>query len=239
MNIKMNNESEFIFDDVLESGFTVVPNAILTDDRLTDTAIGLYCRIIRCKNIPSFKIYQSTLINEKNKKTKIANAIKELISTGWIEKQQLRNEKGHLCGVKYKVYSKAQPIENTNVKPKAENPISDKQNSVKPISDKQTLINKDNKKIKNKKNKDLSSSIKERKKDSIEEEELKEKIQKLKEETLGSFKYYDYKKLLKASNGDLDLVLYIYENTLNTVSDEKPIRNLVAYMLKSIENELS
>lgn len=235
----MNNESEFIFDDVLESGFTVVPNAILTDDRLTDTAIGLYCRIIRCKNIPSFKIYQSTLINEKNKKTKIANAIKELISTGWIEKQQLRNEKGHLCGVKYKVYSKAQPIENTNVKPKAEKPISDKQNSVKPTSDKQTLINKDNKKIKNKKNKDLSSSIKERKKDSIEEEELKEKIQKLKEETLGTFKYYDYKKLINAANGDLELILYIYENTLNIVSDEKPIRNLVAYMLKSIKNELS
>lgn len=104
----MNNESEFIFDEVLESGFTVVLNSILTDDRLTDTAIGLYCRIIRCKNTPNFKIYQSTLINEK----------------------------GHLYGVKYKVYSKAQYIENTNIKPKAE----------KSISDKQTLINKDNKK---------------------------------------------------------------------------------------------
>lgn len=78
------------------------------------------------------------------------------------------------------------------------------------------------------------------KKDLIEEDnkEFEEKVKRLKEETYGSFKYYDYKKLLRAANGDVDLVLYVYENTLNMVSDENPIKNLVAYMKKAIENEL-
>lgn len=76
--MKNKNLRERILDEVLENGFTVVPNAILTDDRLTDTAIGLYCKIIRCKNISNFKIYQSTLINEKIKKLRLLMQLKNL-----------------------------------------------------------------------------------------------------------------------------------------------------------------
>lgn len=74
--------------------------------------------------------------------------------------------------------------------------------------------------------------------DLTDDEDFKEKIKKLEEETLGSFTVYDCKKLLKAAKGDIDLVLHVYENTLSTVSDENPIKNLVAYMLKSIKNEI-
>ena len=70
------------------------------------------------------------------------------------------------------------------------------------------------------------------------DDDFKEKIKKIEEETLGSFTIYDCKKLLKAANGDVDLVLHIYEKTLSMVSDENPIKNLVAYLIKAIENEL-
>lgn len=70
------------------------------------------------------------------------------------------------------------------------------------------------------------------------DDDFKEEIKKIEEETLGSFTIYDCKKLLKAANGDVDLVLHIYEKTLSMVSDENPIKNLVTYLIKAIENEL-
>lgn len=69
-------------------------------------------------------------------------------------------------------------------------------------------------------------------------DELNKKIKKIEEETFGSFTTYDCKKLLKAANGDVDLVLHVYEKTLSMVSDENPIKNLVAYLIKAIKNEL-
>lgn len=72
----------------------------------------------------------------------------------------------------------------------------------------------------------------------LSDDDLNKKIKKIEEETLGSFTTYDCKKLLKAANGDVDLVLHVYEKTLSMVSDENPIKNLVAYLIKAIKNEL-
>lgn len=74
MNKAFNNETEFIFDDTLTEGFTVVPNSIFAFD-MSDTAIGLYTRILRVRNIPGWKIYQSALQNKSNGETKIRNAV--------------------------------------------------------------------------------------------------------------------------------------------------------------------
>lgn len=158
----MNNESEFIFDEILSEGFTVVPNAILNDSRLTYTAIGVYASIIRYKNIPGWKVYQSTLINSKNGKSKIQSAVKELIEAGYIEKIQLRNDKGRMCGVKYIVHSKSIiPVENTDFSPKTDFPTS-----VFPTSENQPLKKKNNKKEKENKINTLKERKKEEKKDT-------------------------------------------------------------------------
>lgn len=102
----MNNETEFIFDETLTEGFTVVPNNIFAYE-MSDGAIGLYSRILRVKNIPGWKIYQSTLQNKSNGESKIRTAINELIAYGFIEKITLR-ENGKISGIKYMVYSSSQ-----------------------------------------------------------------------------------------------------------------------------------
>lgn len=135
-----------------------------------------------------------------------------------------------LISEEYKELSDKNPIGTDR------NPIGTDENPDHTDKNPEQNINLINKSNINKSN-IYQSSIK---KDLIEEDnkEFEEKVKRLKEETYGSFKYYDYKKLLKAANGDVDLVLYVYENTLNMASDENPIKNLVAYMKKAIENEL-
>lgn len=70
--------------------------------------------------------------------------------------------------------------------------------------------------------------------------ELKRKIDELHEFTLGAFKLYDYRKFLNASKGDVEIIKYVYENTLELYSDEnrEPIKNMVMYIIKGIEKEL-
>ena len=145
---KMNNETEFEFDEILGMGFTTVPNGIFESD-LTFNAIGIYCTIIKMRNVNGWKVYQSTLVSDKNGRTKVMNGMKELIEKGWIEKVQLRNEKGHLNGVKYIVHSMP-----TTFQPKSEKPTSVKPTSGKPNSENVPLqINTNtNKKNTNKKN---------------------------------------------------------------------------------------
>lgn len=150
-NYKMYNESEFEFDEVLNMGFTSVPNSIFEDNRLTYNAVGIYCSIIRRKNMNNWKIYQSSLVNDTNGKCKIMSAMKELIECGWITKIQLRNIKGQLTGVKYTVYSSPQSTKCITQTPKSENrtsvkklekPTSENPKSENPTSEKQPLQKK-------------------------------------------------------------------------------------------------
>ena len=151
-NIKMKNEAEFIFDNVLNIGFTVVPNEIFDDERLTNNAIAVYCKIIRRRNIQGWKIYQSTLVNKRNGKDKIASAIKELVEYGWLTKERLRNEKGQVQGMRYTVYSTSQIKEESHVEPKADFPKQEKPKQEKPLLKRNNTTNKEitNKKITNK-----------------------------------------------------------------------------------------
>lgn len=94
----------------------------------------------------------------------------------------------------------------------------------------------------NNNNTNTSSSIKNENYCSLEDPaEVKRKIDDLYEFTLGTFKLYDYRKFLNASRGNVELVKYVYENTLDLYSDEnrEPIKNMVIYIIRGIEKELS
>lgn len=129
----MNNETEFEFDEILGMGFTTVPNKIFESD-LTFNAIGVYCTIIKMRNANGWKVYQSTLVSDKNGRTKVMHAMKELVEKGWIEKKQLRDKKGRINGVKYTIHGTP-----TAFLPKSEKPTSVKPTSEKPKSDNVTL----------------------------------------------------------------------------------------------------
>ena len=145
---KMKNETEFEFDEILGMGFTTVPNGIFESD-LTFNAIGIYCTIIKMKNANGWKVYQSTLVSDKNGRTKVMNGMKELIEKGWIEKVQLRDEKGRLNGVKYIIRSMPTAFLPKSEKPTSGNPTSEKPNSDNVPLQIKTNTNKENTNIPN------------------------------------------------------------------------------------------
>ena len=115
------NETTFEFGEGFGQGFTVIPNEILNDDRLSYKALGIYTQILQFQNSPTHKIYMKTLQKLKtDRESSITSGMKELIDLGYIERIRLRNEKGHVQGMKYIVHVK--PIENTTLEPKRENP---------------------------------------------------------------------------------------------------------------------
>lgn len=236
--------------------FTQVSNVAIRDKNLSLKAKGLYALIQSYLTIEDFVLYKSTLKkNCSEGETAFESTWKELKEKRYLIQYRLKNEAGQFY---YEYELMDSPLEEEitiqeeNQENKQEEIPKNSENHTPKTMGMDNIQGGDNTKWEkgvhnntdsnntdlNNTNINLSSSIKEDKKE-LTDEELKEKIQKLKEETLGAFKYYDYKKLIKASKGDIDLVLYVYENTLNIASDENPIRNLVAYMLKSIENELS
>lgn len=145
MSKRFNNQTYFQMGTGFEDPFTRVPNIILDEKNISAKALGIYVKIIRFQNSTDHKIYISNLANElKEGKDAIRSAIQELIDLGYIEREILRNEKGHMNGYVYTVH--AQPIEKSTNQPSSENPTSDK-----PISDNTTLKKKINKKENNKK----------------------------------------------------------------------------------------
>lgn len=149
----INNETYFEFDEDINEGFTTVPNYILNDTRLTYKAIGVYVQILQYRNTGKHKIYIKSLGNyRQDKKTAVSTGIQELEKYGYIVRIQLRNEKGHMNGVKYIVRMKpyVEHTEITTIEPKPENLISEN-----PISENTLLKIKYNKnKINKKENND-------------------------------------------------------------------------------------
>lgn len=128
----INNETYFEFDEILNTGFTTIPNTILNDTRLSFKAVGVYVQILQYRNTGSHKVYLKSLANYRtDKKTAVSTALKELEICGYISKEYIRNEKGQMQGMKYIV--RMNPIvkstENTTNEPNSENLISEKPTS--------------------------------------------------------------------------------------------------------------
>ena len=223
--------------------FTQVSNIAIKDQNLSLKAKGLYTLIQSYLTLENFTLYKVTLKKDCLEGEKaFENAWKELKDKGYLIQYKLKNDNGQFY---YEYELLDTPLENKSEKeieqknhpPKKE--CMDNIQYGKESMWKTGVYNNTNLNNTNLNNTNLNNNLSSnRNKKELTEEDLKEKIIKLKEETLGSFKYYDYKKLIKTANGDIDLILYVYENILNIASNENPIKNLVAYMLKSIENEL-
>lgn len=99
---KFKNETQFEFhSDFNNFPFTMVPNDIITDERLTHNALALYVRLCRVRNIPNWVVTQSSFINKKNGKDKISSAMTELINCGYISRNVLRKPDGTIAGWNY------------------------------------------------------------------------------------------------------------------------------------------
>ena len=123
-DFKFSNETYFELDGSFKEGFTVVPNYILNNRNLSYKAVGLYVQILQYQNSPTHKIYMKSLMTYKTDgESSVSSGISELINEGFLTREAIRNERGHMKGYRYTVH--AQPVGKSAIEPKSENPVPD------------------------------------------------------------------------------------------------------------------
>lgn len=207
---KFNNETEFVFSNEF-AGFTTIPNYIFNVRTLSFKAVGIYCQILQFQNSPDHKIYIKSLTALKSDgKASVAAGLQELIEAGFLSKEQLRDSKGKMAGIRYTVYMKPiKSIDSTeNRKSESgEDTLSLSENR-KPEIGKSEIgksdtykENKDKKKISKKENKSSSS---------VPSSEEDEDVITL---------YKDYRGIKRLSKSEKELLL----NLITSYGNEKVI----------------
>lgn len=113
-----------------EQNFTVISNDIFRDTRISFKAKGLLTTMLSCPPNWNYTIEGLSKIS-KDGKASIRSALAELEEYGYLERRQLRNEKGIFTDVEYIVY------EN----PITENPISENRKTDNSTSENRTQLN--------------------------------------------------------------------------------------------------
>lgn len=113
-----------------EQNYTIISNDIFKDTRLSFKAKGLLTTMLSCPPNWNYTIEGLSKIS-KDGKASIRSALAELEEFGYLERKQLRDEKGSFTDLEYVVYEK----------PKTKNPISENPTTDNPISGKRTQLN--------------------------------------------------------------------------------------------------
>lgn len=108
-----------------DKNFTIISNIIFKDTRLSFKAKGLLTTMLSCPDDWNYTIEGLTKLS-KDGKASIRSALSELEEYGYLERKQLRDEKGTFTDTEYIVY---------------EQPMFDFRKTDKPISDKCTQLN--------------------------------------------------------------------------------------------------
>ena len=107
-----------------DKNFTVISNDIFKDNRLSFKAKGLLTTMLSCPKNWNYTIEGLSKLSTDGKAS-IRSALNELEEYGYLERKQLRNEKGAFTDTEYIVY---------------EQPMSDFRKTDKPTSDKRTQL---------------------------------------------------------------------------------------------------
>lgn len=96
------------------SGFTMVPNALIRSATLSLKAKGLYCLLF---SKPDNWIYvEEALIKESaDGRESYRSGIKELVDTGWLNKVQVRDEKGVFSHIDWHLSVDGKPVVGESV----------------------------------------------------------------------------------------------------------------------------
>lgn len=129
----MNFNNETYFHINFDDPFTRVPNTILDNENLSYSAIGVVTQMLRFQRSGSHKVYAKSLISyRKDSKTKVSNALNELMQEGFVIRTQIRNEKGQMKGYRYDIFDTPQNINSESVETTESQPCSDFPTPVKP-----------------------------------------------------------------------------------------------------------
>ena len=130
------------------ASFAVIPNDLIRSHSLSAMAKVIYCYLSSRINQSDWKFYISEISsNMKESEKTVRNAIQDLISSGWVERTIIRNDKGQ--------YSHSVFLLNHDVSSIYPKPTDGKPTDGKPTDGKLPTTNKDktNKERKNKDNK--------------------------------------------------------------------------------------
>ena len=137
--------------------YTVMSNHHLRNPTLSLKAKGLLSQILSLPDTWDYTLKGLSHINRESIEA-IRTAVLELEKAGYITRQQKRDTKGKMSNIEYTIFEQPQELENTQVSPSCDFPITDNPTSVFPTSENPLQINKERKAIKEQSITDLSST---------------------------------------------------------------------------------
>lgn len=218
--------------------FTQVSNNALRDKNLSLQAKGLYAVIQSYITIEDFILYKSHLMKEVGLSEKTFDKYwKELKDRGYLiqHKYYEKGSKGaqyeyELLDIGNEVFT---PQNLTCKKLTPKNLTRKKMGGFNNTDSNNTDSNNTN----------INQSNNKKTYCNTEDKEIVERlIEDVQAYTLYGYKRLDIIKFLNAAYGDIEVIKYVYDNVINNVlsntDSEKPIKNIVAYIVKSIKNEI-
>ncbi len=76
---------------------------VLSNEKLSYTAKGVYCRMLFIENLNNFSISKIQKQSEKDGRDKITNAMNELIEFGYVIRVELKDKDSRFSGYKYEI----------------------------------------------------------------------------------------------------------------------------------------
>ena len=110
------------------TGFTMIPNALISDSNITGKAKAIYCYLFSRPDDWTFHVTEISN-NFKEGRDAIYSAIGELISTGWINKTQVKDESGKFSHNEFEIFAYARPVSDEAVNGKPVNGEADTNNT--------------------------------------------------------------------------------------------------------------
>ncbi len=130
-----------------EEGFTVLPNALLRDQRLSLKTKGLFCMMLSLPGDWSYNVGGLVRVCGAGRDA-IRSALRELEAAGYLEREKVHGERGRFSGTVYTLHtvSKTPWTENppTVEMVEADPPLTDYPTTAEPTTENPPLQNKDN-----------------------------------------------------------------------------------------------
>ena len=215
-------------------GFTIIPNSISYDPRLSIKAFGMLCKLLMLPEDWDFTI--SGLATQfKDSKDSVSSALKELEGLGYLVREQLRAERGKFGKTCYHVFEEPIDVAKSVEEILADDEKNQEQLDVSPITDFPTTVNPTTgnppqynnysiKELINKKIKNNSPSFSTR-------EEKRDKLALLLNDTCGVEGAKRVSTAISKSYGNMSLSLLEKAIELAIKKDIKDIKKLKGYIL--------
>ena len=113
-----------------QGNFTVITNNIFRDERLSNKAVGMLCKMLSLPDSWEFSEKGLQAIMHKDGQASIRSGLKELQDAGYLRRYRVRDDSGRLTGWEWEITNNPADFLNSEKcdKPQVENPSMDNPN---------------------------------------------------------------------------------------------------------------